>query len=128
MVLHNKISKEIEDNKIRAEGDGAENTRQVERFKEFDQDHKSYERYVNKRFDKTKDAPDEEADYNKELVTKLMTDNVIIEEDPNSIIQARQKKKKMEKKVEDILLRQLEQSQIKKRFERMTTLLGISNK
>ena len=128
MVLHNKISKEIEDNKIGAEGDGAENTRQVERFKEFDQDHKSYERYVNKRFDKTKDAPDEEADYNRELVTKLMTDNVIIEEDPNSIIQARQKKKKMEKKVEDILLRQLEQSQIKKRFERMTTLLGISNK
>ena len=57
-----------------------------------------------------------------------MTDNVIIEENPNSLIQGRQKKKKMEKKVEEILLRQLEQSLIKKKFERMTTLLGISNK
>ena len=132
LVIHNKIQKEIEDNLIRAEGDrdmdAAENARQVDRFKELDQDHKSYDRYVTKRFDKTKEEPPQAAEYNQELVTKLMTDNVIIEENPNSLIQERQKKKKMEAKVEEILLRQLEQSLIKKRFERMTSLLGISNK
>jgi hypothetical protein len=42
-----------------------------------------------------------------------MTDNVIIEENPNSLFE-RKKKKKMEAKVEEILLRQLEQSLIKK--------------
>ena len=112
LVIHNKIQKEIEDNLIRAEGDrdmdAAENARQVDRFKELDQDHKSYDRYVSKRFDKTKEEPPQAAEYNQELVTKLMTDNVIIEENPNSLIQERQKKKKMEAKVEEILLRQLE--------------------
>jgi Ca2+-binding EF-hand superfamily protein len=132
LAIHERIRKEIEENIIRADaegdGDAQEQQRQAARFKELNSDFNDFERYVGKHHDVALEAPENAAECNKELVNKLMAENVIIVENPNSIIQERKKKKKVESKVEEIMLRQLEQSKIKKRFERMTTLLGITNR
>lgn len=55
-----------------------------------------------------------------------MDENVIIKENPNQIFQKKRKKKKLEGKVEEFLLKQLEKSKIKKPFEKMTNLLGVT--
>ena len=51
---------------------------------------------------------------------------MIIKENPNQIFQKKRKKKKLEGKVEEFLLKQLEKSKIKKPFEKMTNLLGVT--
>lgn len=62
------------------------------------------------------------------MVHKLMTDNVIIVENPNAIKSKTRKKIQFEPKVEEMLIKQLDESKIKKNFERMTSLLGINNR
>jgi len=54
-----------------------------------------------------------------------MKDNIIIKENPMEIFK-KEERRKIEPKVEEILIRQMEQSKIKKPFEKMTSLLGIT--
>ena len=57
-----------------------------------------------------------------------MNDNVLIVENPNAIKSHKRKKREFEPKVEAMLIKQLDESKIKKKFECMTSLLGISDK
>lgn len=57
-----------------------------------------------------------------------MNDNVIIVKNPNAIKSQKRKKIEFEPKVEEMLIKQLDESKIKKKFECMTSLLGINNR
>lgn len=62
---------------------------------------------------------------NKELIDTLMQVNIIIKENPNQVSK-KKFKIKIEEKILDILIQQMEGEKIKKPFEKMTSHLGIS--
>lgn len=54
-----------------------------------------------------------------------MNDNIDLEENTSGIIK-KKKKKNMDDKVRDLLVEQMEKSQVKRPFEKMTNLLRVT--
>ena len=55
-----------------------------------------------------------------------MKENVNLEENPSAIIGKKKEKQQMDGKVQDLLIEQLEKSKIKRHFEKITSLLGVT--
>ena len=61
------------------------------------------------------------------MVQKLMEDN-LINKDPTFLSKKNKQEDKIDEKLIDILIEQLEKSQIKRKFEKMTSILGITTR
>jgi hypothetical protein len=90
-------------------------------------DYRAKERYTDKTVDRELDEIPNARQYSSELVNKIMSDNVIIIENLNAIKSHKPKRREYEPKVEEMMIKQMEESKMKKHFEKMTSLLNISN-
>jgi hypothetical protein len=99
----------------------------MRRFKELQRDFTSDDRYKTRNINTHLEEEPEHELHKKALVHKLMTDNVIINEDTNNLFATTKKKQvPLDPKVEAILLKNLDKLNEPKHFEKMTSLLGIT--
>lgn len=130
--IKNKIQKEDDNHNIILEfmsAADAQTKRQIREFNELADDFSARERYVSKTFDIRHEEPTNHAQLSSELITSLMSQNHVEKVDPQSKLGAGKRKKKvLEAKVEELLLEQLDRSKVRKKFEKMTSLLGVTTR
>ena len=129
--MKKKAEEEMAAGTVRAELEEAEEAyaeewrNQERRYKELSADYKSEGQYVDKKYDHSLGSnPNLKAD-TEELVNRLMSAAVDLDEDANGDIMKR-RKRPMDAKVMDLLVQQLDRSKIKRGFEKITSLLGVT--
>ena len=131
--IKKKTEEEFAAGTVRAELEEAEEAyaeewrNQERRYKELSADFKSEGRYVDKKYDHSlRENPNLGAD-TEELVQRLMSATIDLDEDANGDI-TRRRRRPIDAKVADMLVQQLDRSKIKRSFEKITSLLGVTKR
>lgn len=126
-----QVDEEIRKNIVKAEEANdlwkKENTKAENRFKELHGDFQKRKQYVDREIETdTGEQLEKFEEYAKEMVEKLMKQNIVLKENNKSISKKGMQLEKIDDKLLDILIEQLEKSKVKRNFEKMTTLLGLT--
>ena len=126
-----QVDEEIRKNIVKAEEANdlwkKENTKAENRFKELHSDFQKRKQYVDREIEAdTGEQLEKFEEYAKEMVEKLMKQNIVLKENNKSISKKGIQLEKVDDKLLEILIEQLEKSKVKRNFEKMTTLLGLT--
>ena len=87
-------------------------------------------RFISKQVDKTVDQIPNAFEYSKEIVERLMIENVVIKENPKTLIKKNKAeevlKERRDEKLVAYMVDQMEKGDSKKKFEKLTSLLEIT--
>lgn len=120
-------------NIVRAENqDDAQNLKErnmAKRFIELNSDFRNRKRYTSKEYDKSAFHVENYQELNQKLVEQLMEENItLIETSHTTKMLKSVKKKKLDPKMEELKIKEMVQDDKKKKFEKTTTLMGVSTK